>query len=263
MKLNRELLVHIFAISVIILGSFMLSLKLPSSNSEKYEEVVVTKIIDGDTIIVEGGRKVRLLGIDADERGYPCYDDAKNRLEELVLGNNVTLKKFSVDKDIYGRDLRYIFFDSKNINLQLVREGLAIARFSEDIEFKDVIQKAEKKAMKNNVGCKWRNRNRWIDKESNFTDPCGAEKFEGEEITVEGEVMDFYRSQSDNVFINFGGEYPHHCFTAVIFSHSMNKFDIQLNDLEGQVVKINGTVEMFENKPEIIIENESQIEIMN
>lgn len=49
------------------------------------EPAVVTKIIDGDTLVAAGGNHVRLIGIDADEKGYPCFDVARRRLEELVL----------------------------------------------------------------------------------------------------------------------------------------------------------------------------------
>lgn len=54
-------------------------------------EALATKIVDGDTIIVEGGYNVRLLGIDADERGYPCYEEASKRLEELILNKKVPI----------------------------------------------------------------------------------------------------------------------------------------------------------------------------
>ncbi|MBI2046928.1 thermonuclease family protein [Candidatus Pacearchaeota archaeon] len=108
----------------------------------------VSKIIDGDTIIIEG-ESVRLLGIDADEKGYPCYSAAKNRIEELVAD--------AEDKDMYKRYLRYIFLDGENINLKLVQEGLAVARFSpENTKYKDEILAAEKSARENKIGCKWR-----------------------------------------------------------------------------------------------------------
>ncbi len=120
------------------------------------EEVVVTKIIDGDTVIVSGGDHLRLLGIDADERGYPCYDAARQRLEELVLGKTVSLEADKEDKDQYGRKLRYIFLDGANINNQLVAEGLAIARFyPENQKYKIDIVQAENEAINNKIGCKW------------------------------------------------------------------------------------------------------------
>ena len=116
---------------------------------------VVTKVIDGDTVVVEGGYHVRLLGMDADETGYPCFTPAKNRLEELVLGKQITLEKDKTDVDQYGRCLRYIFIGNTNVDVQLVKEGLAVARFYADVKYKAEITQAEKQAQQNKIGCKW------------------------------------------------------------------------------------------------------------
>lgn len=115
----------------------------------------VTRVIDGDTVVVSGGDHVRLLGMDTDERGYPCYKAAKERLEELVLNKEVYLESDVEDKDQYGRLLRHIILDGKNINLKMVEEGLAIARFYQDVKYKDEIISAEKTAIENKIGCKW------------------------------------------------------------------------------------------------------------
>jgi micrococcal nuclease len=120
------------------------------------ENKIVTKVIDGDTVVVEGGYHVRLLGMDADEKGYPCYEPAKKRLEDLVLGKMVNLVKDKTDLDQYGRLLRYIFLDNKNIDEQLVIEGLAVARFYEpDTKYKSEISQAEQQAISGKIGCKW------------------------------------------------------------------------------------------------------------
>jgi len=119
------------------------------------DNTIVTKVIDGDTVVVEGGYHVRLLGMDADESGYPCYQPAKIRLEQLVLGKNVILEKDVTDVDQYGRCLRYIFIGSTNVDVDLVKEGLAIARFYNDVKYGLEITEAEKYAEQNNIGCKW------------------------------------------------------------------------------------------------------------
>lgn len=120
------------------------------------ENSFVTKVIDGDTVVVEGGYHVRLLGIDSDEKGYPCYESAKTRLETLVLGKMVKLEKDRTDLDQYGRCLRYIILDNKNIDTQIVGEGLAIARFYEpDTKYKTEISLAEHNAIAGKIGCKW------------------------------------------------------------------------------------------------------------
>ena len=120
------------------------------------DNTIVTKVIDGDTVVVEGGYHVRLIGMDADENGYPCYLQAKTYLENLVLGKQVVLEKDKTDLDQYGRCLRYIFIGNINVDAQLVREGLAIARFYEpDVKYKTEITEAEKYAQQNHLGCKW------------------------------------------------------------------------------------------------------------
>ena len=95
--------------------------------------------------------------MDADEKGYACYELAKNRLENLVLGKQVKLEKNETDLDKYGRCLRYIFINDTNVNVELVKDGMAIARFYEpDIKYKAEIIAAEKQAEKNKIGCKWK-----------------------------------------------------------------------------------------------------------
>lgn len=136
-------------------GKFFEELEFKS----KREKGFVTKIIDGDTIVVNG-EHIRLLGIDTDERGEPCYKEAKERLSELVLNKEVEMEKELIDKDQYDRALRYIFIMNNsievNINLKLVEEGLAIARFYEDRKYKDEILEAENRARENKIGCKWK-----------------------------------------------------------------------------------------------------------
>ena len=119
------------------------------------QEVIVTKIIDGDTVVVEGGEHVRLLGIDTAEKGKKCYSEAKARISDLIYGKKVVLDTEGQDKDQYGRLLRWIQLDESLINGQLVAEGYAIARFYGDSKYKEAIQQAEQNAIDNNIGCLW------------------------------------------------------------------------------------------------------------
>ena len=120
------------------------------------EFVVVTKVLDGDTILVEGGEHVRLIGIEADEKDDSCFEQAKLRLEDLILNETVRLERDVSDVDLYSRCLRYVFLDGENINIQMVAEGMAVARFYEpDTAYKDEIIEAEQQAKENGLGCKW------------------------------------------------------------------------------------------------------------
>lgn len=86
---------------------------------------IVARVIDGDTFELITGERVRLIGIDTTEKGEKCYQEAKDRLRELVEGKDIILEKDATDKDRYGRLLRYVYLDDTFINWLLVREGLA------------------------------------------------------------------------------------------------------------------------------------------
>src|SRR4030042_2567140 len=79
------------------------------------EGILVTRVIDGDTIEIEGGQKVRYIGIDTPEKVDPrpsvqCYGkEAAAKNKELVEGKRVRLEKDVSETDKYGRLLRYVF----------------------------------------------------------------------------------------------------------------------------------------------------------
>ncbi len=149
---------RVFNKSLVVLGLLILFLLIyfVSSFGEGIEEVrIVTKVIDGDTVIVQGGESVRLLGIDCDERGKKCYGAAKDYVEGKIYEKEVKLERSVEDEDIYGRKLRYIFIDGENLNEELVAKGYCSARFEEEIEYKEEIILAEEKAIKGGIGCKW------------------------------------------------------------------------------------------------------------
>lgn len=92
----------------------------------------VGKVIDGDTIELANGDRIRLLGIDAPEKGDYNYYAAAGRLKELIINKTIELEKDVNNKDGFDRLLRYVFVDDGAgsevfVNLQLVREGYAYA----------------------------------------------------------------------------------------------------------------------------------------
>lgn len=85
----------------------------------------VTRVIDGDTIELNTSEKVRLLGINTPERGEPFYEEAKERMEKLVLGRKVYMESGKETVDRYGRLLRYIYLEDNMVNLKMIEEGYA------------------------------------------------------------------------------------------------------------------------------------------
>ncbi len=94
------------------------------------EELVrVKRVYDGDTILLEDGRKVRYLGINAPEFQEPFYLKAKRSNESLVLEREIRLEFDQERTDSYGRVLAYVYAGNEMVNARLVQEGLAHAFF--------------------------------------------------------------------------------------------------------------------------------------
>ncbi len=125
---------------------------IKNTDLQNKEKTIVTKIIDGDTVVIQGGEHVRLLGIDTPEKGEPYYSDAKNYLETRVFMKEVYIESDAEDKDQYDRLLRYIWLDDSLVNLEIVQHGLAIARFYDNMKYKTEIQEAEALAINQKIG---------------------------------------------------------------------------------------------------------------
>ena len=94
---------------------------------------VVERIIDGDTLVVRGGARVRLVQIDAPEAGGECHAAASTREltrlappgARVVLGTDPRLDRV----DVFGRLLRYVQAAGRNVNVELVRRGATTPYF--------------------------------------------------------------------------------------------------------------------------------------
>lgn len=114
---------------------------------------IVSKVTDGDTVELQSGERVRLLGINTPEKGQPYHEEATNRLKELIEGKTVTLEKDVGDKDQYGRLLRYVFLSDENINIKLVKEGYAnVYIISPNTKYKNYFIQAETEAKNLKIG---------------------------------------------------------------------------------------------------------------
>jgi len=85
----------------------------------------VIKVVDGDTLDLNDSRRVRFSGINTPEKGECYYQEAKDKLKELVFGKDVMIERDISDTGKYGRLLRYVYVDGVLVNSELVREGYA------------------------------------------------------------------------------------------------------------------------------------------
>lgn len=116
---------------------------------------LVTKVIDGDTIEIETGERVRYLGIDAHELNTFAGQSAKEYHQSLVLGKKVRLEFDQEKFDDYGRILAYVWLDDILINEKLIKEGYAWVSYlptKQKPKYLDRLKKAEGKAKSLNKG---------------------------------------------------------------------------------------------------------------
>lgn len=123
------------------------------ANSRAEDGVKVTRVIDGDTIEIEGGQRVRYIGIDTPETVDPrkpvqCFGiEASKKNKELVEGQRVRLEKDITDRDKYRRLLRYVWAGDTFVNLELVKQGFAHSySYPPDIKYQDRFVEAEREA---------------------------------------------------------------------------------------------------------------------
>jgi len=122
-------------------------------NEEVKELFLVTRVIDGDTIEIEGGERVRLICMDTPERGEEGYIDAANYLQGLILNKEVRLEKDISETDKYGRLVKYIYVGDLFVNEKMVEEGYAEAYpYNPDVTLCPQIEEAEEKAKASKKG---------------------------------------------------------------------------------------------------------------
>lgn len=94
--------------------------------------VRVEKVLDGDTVVLEGGERLRLRGIDAPEVGHKGTPgqyygpEATEALATLVSGKTIALDRDELDRDRYGRLVGLARLDDgRLVNLAMIEQGAA------------------------------------------------------------------------------------------------------------------------------------------
>ena len=87
----------------------------------------VVKVVEGDTIYIldaaQRQYKIRLAGIDAPESEQPFGEQSKERLAAMIDGKDVTVLWFKMDH--LGRLIGKVWLNGQDVNLEMVRAGLA------------------------------------------------------------------------------------------------------------------------------------------
>lgn len=152
---RKNWLLIIFLVLVVLTLVNLFAFKQPVDQGARGESKLahVVKVIDGDTVELLNGEKVRYLGINTPERGDPWSDIATERNKELTEGKDVKLV-FDFEKtDHYGRLLAYLYQGDIFVNLELVKEGLAWSYTVEpNIRHQGELEMAENDAKQERIG---------------------------------------------------------------------------------------------------------------
>ncbi|MFY9303392.1 MAG: thermonuclease family protein [Atribacterales bacterium] len=127
--------------------------------SEEKGAYLVARIIDGDTIELSNGEKVRYIGIDTPELHHPQKEveyyarEAYEANRRLVEGKRVRLELDVEERDRYGRILAYVYVDDLMVNEWLVANGYAhVATFPPNVKYAERFLQLEREARQAKIG---------------------------------------------------------------------------------------------------------------
>jgi micrococcal nuclease len=113
----------------------------------------VTRVIDGDTLQISTGEKVRLIGVDTPETKdprkpvQPFGQEASAFTKQLVEGQEVRLEFDVQRQDKYGRTLAYVYVRDKMLNAELVRQGFAqVATYPPNVRYQERFRQLQREA---------------------------------------------------------------------------------------------------------------------
>jgi endonuclease YncB( thermonuclease family) len=227
---------------------------------------IVAEIVDGDTVILDDGREVRLVGIQAPKLplgragfvAWPLAEEAKRALAELVLGKPVRLVFTGRRVDRHGRWLAHLHGeDGLWAQGEMLERGLArIYTFADNAApIADMLSR-ERAARAARRGI-------WADPFYAIRTPDNVAGHIGGFELVEGRVVDAAIVRG-RAYLNFGADYKTD-FTVTVAPADRRRFEaagIDLAALAGRTVRARGWIESY-NGPMIEATHPDQLEIFD
>jgi micrococcal nuclease len=129
------------------------------SQTEKLpDELIVTRIIDGDNVELSTGESVRLYGVNCPEKKQPFSKEAIDLTTKLALNQEIRIEyQPNYKKDRWDRILGYVFINDTHLNEELVRSGLCEVVIYEKrakLIYQDELLEAQDQAKQQKLG-KW------------------------------------------------------------------------------------------------------------
>lgn len=266
-------------IGAILLGGSSLSMSktIDGKTGEKFAPLVkgetqrVREIVDGDTLFLSSGLKVRLSGMQAPKLSlgrahvtdWPLGEESKQALIDLALNREVTLYYGGERRDRYGRALAQVFMggDDNGLYLQeeMIRRGLARVYTWPDTWQDSARLLAAEKASRTAQSGMWGLEHYELRSPEPNRLAQDVDSFQ----IIEG-IITSTAEVRGRVYLNFGADYKTD-FTVVIDSDARKKFKAvgyDLLELEGAKVRVRGWVEL-KNGPSIWLTHPTPLELLD
>lgn len=172
-KIKNPLIKKILGVigGLILIPSLIFNLYLYQKNQKLESVYLVEKVIDGDSFILKNDQSIRLGNLNAPELEFCGGPQAKERLEELILGKIVGLDVFSHDQ--FNRPLALVYIKNTLVNEVLLKEGWGRYEGSPSPQ-RELLKKAYDEALENKKGI--------------FNSLCLSEKPEKENCLIKGNI---------------------------------------------------------------------------
>ena len=237
------------------------------------ETGVVGSVVDGDTLFLDSGLKVRLSAMQAPKlplgrehvKAWPLSTTSKNALSELALGKTVMLYYGGLERDRHSRALAQVYIaqsdGGKGLWLQeeMIRLGMGrVYTWPDTWQDSDRLYAAEQEARRERRGI-WSH---------DFYDVRGpapdalAQDMDSFQI-VEGVITSTAKVKG-KMFLNFGADYKTD-FTIFVDREGQKRFrqiGFDPLGLEGARVRVRGWVEL-QNGPMMILDHPERLEILD
>jgi len=231
-----------------------------------YSDVYVSRAIDGDTIELSNGEKVRYIGIDTPElrerhgtewaySPQPYAELAKEFNQGLVGARRARLE-FDVQKrDKYNRLLAYVYVDDNMVNLEIVKQGYAmIYTYPPNVKYTEEFLAAQTQAREDQKGL-------WGDLEKGIIPASGARENIGFLRRVETTVLNTFLSEKV-LILNCRDN-----FKVAIFKDNLRSFPkmaLRSPDsyFKHKTIRLYGVIKDYKGAAEIVLNDPSQLEIL-
>lgn len=226
----------------------------------------VSHVIDGDTVELSNGERLRYIGIDTPEvhekygsnwlyNPRPYGQEAMNFNKKLVEGKNIRLEFDVQKKDKYNRLLAYVYVEDKMVNLEMLKKGYSmIYTFPPNVKYVEEFLSAQRSARENKYGL-------WGDLEGDVISASEAKENIGLIKMVEAKVINTFLSEKV-LIVNCRDK-----FKVAIFKNNLRYFPKVISRspdtyFKHKTIRVYGVIKEYKGSPEIILNHPSQLEIL-